>query len=136
MDELLLVGHRAARLLDADDASLLRVIDGALELLTEADEKHGRRWQLADYPATRGLFEARRAGQVVVGDPQSDRDEVAELERIGHGALLMVPLWPGDGRQALMEVYRRHAQAFTSGEIDRARVVGLQFASVLGRLWT
>ncbi|MEA2291276.1 MAG: hypothetical protein QOF17_296 [Solirubrobacteraceae bacterium] len=135
MEELITVGHRASRLLDADDASLLRVVDDALELLTEADESHGDRWALADYPATRALFDARRPGQVVVGDPQSDPDEVRELMRIGQGALLMVPLWPGDGRRALLEVYRRHAQAFTSAEIDRARVVALQFAAVLGRLW-
>ena len=42
---------------------------------------------------------------------------------------------PFKSRQALMEVYRRHSQAFTSAEIDRARVVALQFASVLSRLF-
>jgi diguanylate cyclase (GGDEF)-like protein len=135
IDELVTVGHRAGRLLDADDASLLRVVDGALELLTERDDSHGDRWRLDDYPATRAVFDARTPGQVVVGDAASDPRELAEMERIGHGALLMVPVWPGDGRQALLEVYRRHAQAFTSAEIDRARVVALQFAAVLGRLW-
>jgi hypothetical protein len=81
------------------------------------------------------VFDARTPGQVVLGDPESDPSELAEMVRIGHGTMLMVPLWPGDGRQAMLEVYRRHAQAFTSAEIDRARVVALQFAAVLGRLW-
>jgi hypothetical protein len=46
----------------------------------------------------------------------------------------MVPMaLPGD-RGALMEVYRRHPQAFTGAEMDRARVVALQFAAVLSRL--
>jgi diguanylate cyclase (GGDEF)-like protein len=133
--QLITVGHRAGRLLDADDASLLRVVDGALELLTERDDSHGGRWCLADYPGTRAVFDARTPGQVVLGDPESDPSELAEMVRIGHGTMLMVPLWPGDGRQAMLEVYRRHAQAFTSAEIDRARVVALQFAAVLGRLW-
>jgi EAL domain-containing protein (putative c-di-GMP-specific phosphodiesterase class I) len=134
-EELISVGRRAARLLDADDTSLLRVVDGALEQLTDEDKGRGRRWPLADFPATQALLDARTAGQIVVGDPESDPDEVAELQRIGHNALLMVPVGLGGGGQALMEVYRRHPQAFTSAEIDRARVVALQFAAVLGRLY-
>jgi diguanylate cyclase (GGDEF)-like protein len=134
-EELISAGRRAARLLDADDASLLRVVDDALEQLTDEDRAQGQRWQLDDYPATRELLDARVPGQVVVGDPESDPEEVAELQRLGHSAMLMVPMSLGGGRRALMEVYRRHSQAFTSAEIDRARVVALQFAAVLGRLY-
>jgi diguanylate cyclase (GGDEF)-like protein len=133
--ELVTAGRRAARLLDADDASLLRVVDGALEQLTDEDRSQGQRWELAEYPATRGLLAGRVPGQIVVGDSESDPDEVSELQRLGHSAMLMVPMALGGGRQALMEVYRRHSQAFTSAEIDRARVVALQFAAVLGRLY-
>jgi diguanylate cyclase (GGDEF)-like protein len=133
--ELLSTGRRAARLLEADDASLLRVVDGALEQLTDEESGHGRRWRLDEYPATRELLEANAAGQIVIGDPESDPAEVAELVRLGHSALLMVPMPLSAGRQALMEVYRRHPQAFTSAEIDRARVVALQFATVLDRLY-
>jgi diguanylate cyclase (GGDEF)-like protein len=135
VEELISAGRRAAGLLDADDVSLLRLVDGALEQLTDENHTQGRRWPLADYPATEALFEARTAGQIVVGDPESDPDEVAELRRMGHNALLMVPMGLGDDQRGLMEVYRRHAQAFTSAEIDRARVVALQFAAVLGRLY-
>jgi diguanylate cyclase (GGDEF)-like protein len=135
VEELISAGRRAARLLDADDTSLLRVVDGALEQLTDEDKGRGRRWPLAEFPATQALLDARTAGQIVVGDPESDPDELAELQRIGHNALLMVPVGLGGGGQALMEVYRRHPQAFTSAEIDRARVVALQFAAVLGRLY-
>jgi diguanylate cyclase (GGDEF)-like protein len=135
MAALLSVGHRAARLLDADDASLLRVVDGALELLTDEHEFEGSRWPLDLYPGTLSLLETRTPGQVIAGDPASDPSEIAEMERIGFRALLMVPMWMGEGRWGLMEVYRRHAQAFTAAEVDRARVVALQFAAVLGRLW-
>ena len=99
------------------------------------DRAHGQRWHLADYPATRELLNARVPGQIVVGDPESDPDEVKEMQRLGHSAMLMVPMTVGGGGLALMEVYRRHSQAFTSAEIDRARVVALQFAAVLGRLY-
>jgi hypothetical protein len=133
--ELISTGRRAARLLDADDASLLRVVDGVLEQLTDEDRARGQRWHLAEYPATQGLLDARTPGQIVVGDPESDPREVAELQRLGHNAMLMVPMTLGEGRQALMEVYRCRSQAFTSAEIDRARVVALQFAAVLSRLY-
>jgi diguanylate cyclase (GGDEF)-like protein len=133
--ELISAGRLAARLLDADDASLMRVVDGALEQLTDDDRARGQRWMLADYPATLGLLDARTPGQIVVGDPESDPREVAELERLGHNALLMLPMALGEGRQAMMEVYRRRSQAFTNAEIDRARVVALQFAAVLARLY-
>ena len=69
-----------------------------------------------------------------MGDPESDPDEVAELERLGYGAVLMVPVGLGAGRLALVEVYRLHPQAFTGAEVDRARVVAQQFGPVLARL--
>ena len=94
----------------------------------------GSRWSLGDFPATKQLLDDGRPGQIVVGDPESDPAEVAELERLGHGAMLMVPVGLGDDEPGLLEVYRTQAQAFTSGENDRARVVALQFAAVLRRL--
>jgi hypothetical protein len=106
-----------------------------LEQLTDEDRARGRRWNLDEYPATRVLLETGAAGQIVVGDPEGDPAEVAELVRLGHSALLMIPMPLGGGGQGLMEVYRRHSQAFTSAEIDRARVVALQFATVLDRIY-
>jgi hypothetical protein len=133
--ELGAAGRQAARLLDADEASLLRVVDGQLELLSrDVIEPVGSRWVLADFPATAALLDEGVPGQVVVGDPASDPSETAELQRLGFGAMLMVPVALGATEAGLLEVYRRHAQAFTGGEIERARVVALQFAAVLRRL--
>ena len=130
-----IAGRHAARLLEADEASLLRVVGDELELLSkDLLEAPGYRWRLADYPATASLLESGMPGQIVVGDSESDPSEVTELERLGYGAMLMVPVGLGDEELGLLEVYRRQAQAFTSGEIDRARVVALQFAAVLRRL--
>jgi hypothetical protein len=114
--------------------SLMWVVRGGLELLSDNKDMPGERWELADFPATSRLLESRTPGQIVVGDPASDPDEVAELKRLGYGAVLMVPVALGGGRFALAEVYRLHPQAFTSAEVDRARVVAQQFAPVLARL--
>jgi hypothetical protein len=46
----------------------------------------------------------------------------------------MVPVAVGGGQMALVEVYRVHPQAFSSAEVDRARIVAQQFAPVLSRL--
>jgi EAL domain-containing protein (putative c-di-GMP-specific phosphodiesterase class I) len=132
--ELVTVGRRAAALLGAEDVSLMWLVDGALELLSDNQDQPGERWALAEYPATARLLAERVAGQVVVGDAESDPFEVAELERLGYGALLMIPVPVAPGEIALVEVYRLHPQAFTSTEVDRARVVARQFAPVLATL--
>jgi len=132
--ELATAGRRAARLLNAEDVSLMWVVDDALELLSDNIDAPGERWALSDFPATARLLDAHESGQVVVGDPESDPVEVAELERLGYGAVLMIPVRVGGGQRALVEVYRTVAQAFTSTELDRARVVAQQFGPVLARL--
>jgi diguanylate cyclase (GGDEF)-like protein len=134
-DDLLTAGLRAAHLLDADEAALFLVADDGLWQLTADPRGTDQRWDLDEFPATRGLLEAGLPGQVVVGDPESDPDEVAELDRLGMGAMLMVPIRFSEDRQALLEIYRRHPQAFTTAENDRAHVVALQLATALGRLY-
>jgi diguanylate cyclase (GGDEF)-like protein len=134
--ELHSAGRRAARLLGAEDVSLMWVVDDCLELLSDNVDAPGERWALADYPATARLLDEHSPGQVVIGDPHSDPTEVAELERLGYGAVLMVPVRVGSGQRALVEVYRQHPQAFTGAEVDRARVVAQQFGPVLARLAT
>ncbi|HET8759082.1 MAG TPA: EAL domain-containing protein [Solirubrobacteraceae bacterium] len=134
--QLATMGRRAARLLGAEDVSLMWVVDDCLELLSDNVDAPGERWALADFPATARLLEEHSPGQIVVGDSESDPTELAELERLGYGAVLMVPVRVGSGQRALVEVYREHPQAFTSAEIDRARVVAQQFGPVLARLAT
>jgi EAL domain/GAF domain len=135
--ELATAGRRAARLLGAEDVSLMWVVEGTLlELLSDNKDRPGERWELAQFPATARLLDTNTPGQIVVGDPESDPDEVAELHRLGYGAVLMVPVRCGLGQQALVEVYRVHTQPFTSAEVDRARVVAQQFGPALARLAT
>jgi diguanylate cyclase (GGDEF)-like protein len=127
----------AARLLRADDLAILGVDRGAgtLEVLTDhAGHKRGTRWRLADYPATIHVLDHRVPGQVIVGDDASDPAELAGLAAAGMSTLLMVPVVFADRELAVLEVYRERPQAFTTREIDRARVVAQQFGAALDRL--
>jgi hypothetical protein len=134
--QLATAGRRAAHLLGAEDVSLMWEVDGCLELLSDNVDAPGELWNLAEFPATARLMDEHTPGQVIVGDPESDPTEIAELERLGYGAVLMVPVRVGSVGRALVEVYRTHPQAFTSAEVDRARVVSQQFGPVLARLAT
>ncbi|HEX6025655.1 MAG TPA: diguanylate cyclase [Solirubrobacter sp.] len=128
---------RAAKLLGADDVSLMRVDRTTDELilvsLNDTNEV-GARWSLDDFPATRFVLENRVAGQIVAGDEAGDPAELAELANLGFGAVVIVPVVFGDRALAVLEVYRVRAQAFTAREVDRARVLAQQFAAVLDRL--
>ena len=70
----------------------------------------------------------------MAGDTPVDPAELEELAGLGMGAMLMVPIPLGDGRKALMEVYRVRPQAFSRAQIERARVVALQLRAVLDRI--
>ena len=71
---------------------------------------------------------------MVAGDTAVDPAEREELFSLGMAAMLMVPIPLGDGRMALMEVYRVRPQAFSRAQIERARVVALQLRAVLDRI--
>ena len=132
-------GERVAELLGADDAGLMRITaDGRLvELLSiHPVFKPGSSWALDDYPATAHLLATGQPGQIVAGDEHGDRAELEELAELGFCAMLMVPMPLGDGRLALMEVYRVRPQAFSRAEIERARLVALQLRVVLARIAT
>jgi diguanylate cyclase (GGDEF)-like protein len=135
--ELRSAGRLAAWLLDADDVGVMKIRpDGeTVDIVSEhANDPIGETWLLSEFPATRRLVDTGEAGQVVAGDPQGDPAELAELDRMGMGAMLIIPAPPGAARGALVEIYRARPQAFSRAEIDRARVVALQLRAVLTRL--
>ncbi len=130
-------GQRIAALLGADEVALMRVnkCDELVELLSAMPEfAPGSTWSLSEFPATAHLLATGQAGQVVAGDTAVDPAELEELAGLGMGAMLMVPIPLGDGRRALMEVYRVRPQAFSRAQIERARVVALQLRAVLDRI--
>jgi diguanylate cyclase (GGDEF)-like protein len=138
VSELASAGRMVADLLGADDVSLMSVTGdppAVVELLSAHPENApGEAWLLEEFPATAHLVATGQTGQVVAGDPLGDPAELAELERLQIGAMLMVPVELGRGSRALMEVYRKRPQAFSRAQIERARVVALQLGAVISRL--
>jgi diguanylate cyclase (GGDEF)-like protein len=135
--ELASAGRLAAWLLDADDVGVMKIRadDETVDIVSEHDvDEVGETWKLSEFPATRHLIDTGRVGQVVAGDPHGDPAELAELERMGMGAMLIIPAPLGAAGRALVEIYRVRPQAFSRAEIDRARVVALQLRAVLTRL--
>ncbi len=123
--------------LGGDDAAVSRVVPG--EGCVEDISRHGwsrpgERYYLRDYPATEYVLRTRTAGQVVAGDPASDPSEVALLEQSGMGAVLMVPLVFGGRDVGLLELYRRLAVPWSSGEIERAQLLAHQLGAVIDLL--
>jgi hypothetical protein len=127
--ELASSGRLAARLLDADDVAVMKLRPDreTVDLVSQHDvDAVGETWWLSDFPATRHLIDTGQVGQAVAGDPHGDPAELAELERMGMGAMLIIPAPLGAAGDALVEIYRVRPQAFSRAEIDRARVVALQ----------
>ena len=80
------------------------------------------------------MLDHRVPGQVVAGDEAGDRPSSRSSPSSGFGAVVIVPVVFGGRELAVMEVYRVRAQAFTTREVDRARVLAQQFAAALDRL--
>jgi len=113
----------------------IRPDDETVDVVSQHDvDEVGQTWRLSEFPATRHLIDTGQVGQVVAGDPLGDPAELAELDRMGMGAMLIIPAPLGAARGTLVEIYRVRRQAFSRAEIDRARVVALQLRSVLARL--
>ena len=135
--ELASAGRLAARLLDADDVGVMKIRpDGeTVDVVSQHDvDEVGESWRLSEFPATKHLIDTGQVGQAVAGDPHGDPAELAELDRMGMGAMLMIPAPLGAAGRAIVEIYRVRPQAFSRAEIDRARVVALQLRAVLARL--
>ena len=133
-DDIRDVAAAIPAVLGGDDAAVSRILPegGCLEDISRHGwSSPGERYELSRFPATAYVLQTRTAGQVVVGDPESDPAEVELLERAGHQAVLMVPLVFGGRDVGLLELYRRHAMPWSSGEIERAQLLAHQLAAVL-----
>ena len=72
--------------------------------------------------------------QTLAGDPESDPHEVALLLNLGERSVLMVPVVCRGQSIGIIEAYRRDERAWTRAEVNRARVIANQFASVIPTL--
>ncbi|UJA19759.1 EAL domain-containing protein [Thermoleophilia bacterium SCSIO 60948] len=125
--------------LNAESVSLSRLGDDGrtLETLAENGDVGGPdSYAIEDYPASARVIEEHEVVAVTVGDPHSDRREVDLLLALGQSSVLMVPVVARRHSLGMIEVYRHSTEAWTRAEINRARVIASQFASVIGAFRT
>jgi diguanylate cyclase (GGDEF)-like protein len=103
-----------------------------LETVAENGERTDQTiFPIADYPLTAEVLSEKKAMQTVAGDPGSDPSEVKLLLALGERSLLMVPVVSRGESIGIIEAYRTDERAWTRAEINRARVIANQFASVI-----
>ena len=103
-----------------------------LETLAETgDWDQDELYAIDDYPLSARVLSKQEAVQVVAGDPGSDPREVTLLLSLGQRSLLMVPVVSRGEALGIVEAYRIDERAWTRAEINRARVIASQFASMI-----
>ncbi len=109
--------------------------EGVIETLAENGERSEQTtFAIDDYPLSAMVIREQRAVQTVVGDPDSDPREVELLLALGERSLLMVPVISRGETIGMIEAYRLDERAWSRTEINRARVIASQFASVIPTL--
>jgi diguanylate cyclase (GGDEF)-like protein len=109
--------------------------EGTLETLVENGESSAQTvFPLEDYPLSAAVLRDQTPVQTLVGDPESDPNEAALLLNLGERSVLMVPVVSRGESIGIIEAYRRDERAWTRAEVNRARVIANQFASVIPTL--
>jgi hypothetical protein len=110
--------------LDASAAAISRAVgDVLVQVAEDAGERPtlqlGHGYLISDFPETRRVLDERVARTVQVGAGDADEAEVAVLDQLGFGALLMLPVEVEGEAWRLAEVYRERERPF--GADDAAR---------------
>ena len=104
----------------------------ALQTLAESgDQAQDEFFAVDDYPASARVVEEQEATQVMVGDPNADADEVRFLLSQGYRSMLMVPIVLGGESLGIVEAMSEEERSWTRTEINRARIIANQLASVI-----
>jgi diguanylate cyclase (GGDEF)-like protein len=120
--------------LHADKVALSRLVPelGAVETLAESGEGSGTEiFSVTDFPATAHVLERQTAAQVMVGDPRADSAETGLLLSMGYRSLIMVPVLHRGESLGIVEAMSEQERPWTRTEINRARIIANQLASVL-----
>lgn len=105
---------------------------GTIETLAENLEPNTEPvFPASDYPLTERVLRDQEAAQVLVGDPAAEPTEVELMLRVGLRSLLMVPVIRRGECLGLVEAYSEAERPWTRTEINRARIIANQFASVI-----
>lgn len=109
--------------------------EGVIETLAENGEVSGEcRFAIDEYPLSAKVLREQEAVQVAIGDPESDPAETELLLALGERSLLMVPVVCRGESLGIIEAYRTIERPWARAEINRARVIANQFASVVQTL--
>jgi diguanylate cyclase (GGDEF)-like protein len=109
---------------------------GRLETLVESGEQPKGEWfDLEEFPLTTKVVDSHEAVQVLTSDPSSDPDEVKLLVDLGYRSLLMVPVIQGRTCVGLFEALNVEERPWTRAEINKARIISNQFASVIRAIY-
>jgi hypothetical protein len=92
------------------------------------------RWRIAEYPETARLLRELGTAQVHVTDPEADPAEVALLQKMGYGSMLMLPVSCAGQAIGLFEAFSATGRPFSRFEIGRARIMALQVGATLERI--
>ncbi len=84
-----------------------------------------------EYPLTARVLRNQEAAQVLVGDPEADRQEVELLLSLGHRSLLIVPVVSQGESLGIVEAFSKLERPWTRTEINHARIISNQFGSVI-----
>jgi diguanylate cyclase (GGDEF)-like protein len=120
--------------LDASTATVSAVRPGGDEVETLAENGVGSGdvvFRLGDYPLTARVLRHQEAVQVFVGDPGADPREVQLLLQLRQRSLLMVPVVSAGRSLGMLEIYRVDERPWSRADVNRARVIANQFASVI-----
>jgi len=105
---------------------------GAVETLAESgDQTDDGLYSVDDYPGTKVVLERQEAAQVLAGDPRADRAEVRLLLEQDYHSLLMVPVINRGECLGIVEAMSERERPWTRTEINRARIIANQLASVI-----
>ena len=103
-----------------------------VETLAESgDQPEEEFFSIEEFPTTGRVLERQESAQVMVGDPRSDRHEVELMFSLGYRTLLMVPVVHRGESLGLVEAMCHEERPWTRTEMNRARIVANQLASVI-----
>jgi GAF domain-containing protein len=104
----------------------------AVETLAETGEgSPDTLFAVRDFPVTAEVLEQQTAVQVIAGDPRADSSEVELLLSSGYRSLIMVPVVNRGESLGIVEAMAEEERPWTRTEINRARIVANQLASVI-----
>jgi diguanylate cyclase (GGDEF)-like protein len=120
--------------LHADKVMLSRWVPelGAVETLAETGGVSDQTiFELKEYPVTAEVLEQQTAVQVITSDPRADSAESELLLSTGFRSLIMVPVVVHGESIGIVEAMTEEERSWTRTEINRARIVANQLASVI-----